>query len=225
MLCHDGWVPWLYRIAGSTFPLLVGWRTRWRGTEHVPAGGFVLAANHISSVDPFVLGMPLWPDRRPVRYMAKAELFNRWLAWAMRAIGTFPVRRGEADADAMRTALQLLRSGEIVGMFPEGTRARKGLRKKFTPEPHAGTARIALNAGVPLVPAAITGTDRLLGKGPITIAFGPPVRVDDLEGMPRRKAAAIATERLMADIAALLRGDGPEDTERDARLGYTTLQR
>ena len=215
-------MPWLYRIAGSTFPHVVGWRTRWAGTEHIPAGGFVLAANHISSVDPFVLGMPLWPARRPVLYMAKAELFNRWLGWAMRAIGTFPVRRGEADSDAMRTALELLRSGQIVGMFPEGTRARKGLRKKFAPQPHTGTARIALNAGVPLVPAAITGTDRLLGTGPITITFGPPVQVDDLTGMPRRKAAEIATERLMQQIAGLLAGGGPEDKEQDARLGYTT---
>jgi len=198
--------PWLYRIAATILPPLFRPRLRYRGTEHVPRGGFVLAANHLSSLDPFILGMPLWPQRRAIRYMAKAELFNRVLAPAMRAIGTFPVRRGEADTDAMRTALELLRSGEIVGMFPEGTRAKKGLRKKFKPEPHTGTARIALTAGVPLVPAAVGGTDRLIGVGPITVAFGAPIETADLDGMPRRRAAEIATERLMSSIGELVAG-------------------
>jgi 1-acyl-sn-glycerol-3-phosphate acyltransferase len=220
-LCHDDKVPWLYRIAAWIFPPLIGWRLSHRGTEHVPQGGFVLAANHVSSFDPFILGMPLWPQRC-IRYMAKAELFNRWLGPAMRAIGTFPVRRGEADADAMRTALELLRSGEIVGMFPEGTRAKKGLRKKFEPKPHTGTARIALTAGVPLVPAAVVGTDHLLGRSPIVVAFGPPVPTDDLTGMPRRRAAEIATERLMEEIAKLRADVGTlEDRQLDTRLGNT----
>jgi 1-acyl-sn-glycerol-3-phosphate acyltransferase len=195
-------VPPLYRVAGWIFPVLYGWRKHWVGVEHVPEGGFVLAANHISSVDPFILGMPLYP-RRYIRYMAKAELFNRWLAPAMRGIGTFPVRRGEVDTDALRTALDLLRKGEIVGMFPEGTRAQKGLRKKFEPTPHSGTARIALAAGVPLVPAAIRGTERVLSADRVVVAFGPPIRLDDLEGMPRRKAAEIGTERLMTAIREL----------------------
>ncbi|HZO61375.1 MAG TPA: lysophospholipid acyltransferase family protein [Gaiellaceae bacterium] len=197
-------IPVLYRIATWIFPPFFAGRKRWIGVENVPESGFVLASNHVSSMDPFVLGMPLWPARRPVRYMAKAELFNRWLGWAMRAIGTFPVRRGEADADAMRTALQLLRDGEIVGMFPEGTRASKGLRKKFEAKPHPGTARIALAAGVPLVPAAVVGTAKLLRFSPVTVAFGPPIPLDDLAGMPRRRAAEIATERLMTAIDGLV---------------------
>jgi len=192
----------LYTIASWIFPPLFSRRKHWYGLEHVPPGGVVVAANHLSSVDPFILGMPLWPPR-VVRYMAKAELFTPWLGWAMRAIGTFPVRRGEADSEAFRTAVQILQEGQIVGMFPEGTRAKKGLRKKFTPEPHTGTARIALAAGVPLLPAAISGTDHLLGRGPVCVAFGPPVQLDDLAGMPRRKAAEIGTERLMAAIAEL----------------------
>jgi 1-acyl-sn-glycerol-3-phosphate acyltransferase len=197
-------VPWLYRVSTWIVPPLFAGRKHWLGVEHVPDEGFVLAANHISSMDPFILGMPLWPARRPVRYMAKAELFNRWLGWAMRAIGTFPVRRGEADSDAMRTALQLLRAGEIVGMFPEGTRATKGLRKRFQPKPHPGSARIALAAGVPLVPAAVAGTEKLLSLTPVTVAFGPPVPLDDLAGLPRRRAAEVATERLMAAIDGLV---------------------
>ena len=198
-------MPWLYRVASYVFPPLFGRRTRWTGTEHVPDTGFVIAANHISSIDPFILGLPLWPERC-IRYMAKAELFNRWLGWAMRAIGTFPVRRGESDPGAFRTAVELLRSGEVVGMFPEGTRAKKGLRKKFASEPHTGTVRIALAAGVPVIPAAISGTDRLLSRDPIRIAIGPAVRLDDLDGMPRRRAAEIATTRLMEAIETLAAG-------------------
>jgi len=201
---HDGRVPPLYRVASWIFFPLYGWRKRWLGLEHVPRDdGFVLAANHISNLDPFVLAMPLWPDR-VVHWMAKAELYNRWLSRPMKAIGTFPIRRGEADAEAMRTALDLLRSGEVIGMFPEGTRARKGLRKTRVPKPHPGTARIALAAGVPIVPAALAGTERVLSLDRITVAFGPPIPVDDLAGLSRREAAEIATERLMAAIASLV---------------------
>ncbi len=204
----------LYTIAGWVFAVFAGWRKRWVGVENVPESGFVLAANHVSSFDPFILGMPLWRPRR-VRYMAKAELFTPWLGWAMRAIGTFPVRRGEADAGALRTALDLLAQGEIVGMFPEGTRAKKGLRKQFEAKPHTGTARIALTAGVPLVPAAVAGTERLLRLGRVSVAYGEPIPLDDLAGLPRRRAAEIGTERLMAAIAelvALLAGADPAAT-------------
>lgn len=196
----------LYLTAGTLYTLLgAAKRQRVTGREKVPQGGFVLAANHLSNIDPFTVGWCLWP-RRQVWYMAKAELFNRWLAPAMRAIATFPVRRGEPDAEALRTALDLLRRGEIVGMFPEGTRRKKGLRKKFAPEPHTGTARIALMAGVPLVPVGVTGTDRLFSTGRISVAFGSPIPLDDLAGMPRKRAAEIATERLMAAIEQLVSG-------------------
>jgi 1-acyl-sn-glycerol-3-phosphate acyltransferase len=151
--------------------------------------------------------------------MAKAELYNRWLGWAMRAVATFPVRRGEADAGALRAAHDLLREGKIVGMFPEGTRQKKGLNKKFAPRPHPGTARIALSAGVPLVPAAIVGTDRLLSLGRIRVAYGSPVRVNDLAGLPRKQAAEIATQRLMEAIEELAaevgKVPGPWDVEQE----------
>ena len=194
----------LYSAAGTLYTLVGALkRQRVTGREGVPSGGFVLAANHLSNLDPFTIGWCLWP-RRQVWYMAKAELFNRWLAPAMRAIATFPVRRGEPDAEALRTALDLLRRGEIVGMFPEGTRRKKGLRKKFAPEPHTGTARIALMAGVPLVPVGVTGTDRLFSTGRISVAFGSPIPLDDLAGVPRKRAAEVATERLMAAIDSLV---------------------
>jgi 1-acyl-sn-glycerol-3-phosphate acyltransferase len=194
----------LYLVAGSlSWPVVRGlYRLRARGLEHIPEGGFVLAANHTSNFDPWPLGIPFLP-RRQLRFMAKAELFNPVLAPILRAGGAFKVRRGEGDVDAMRTAAQLAREGEIVVMFPEGTRQKKGLRKKFEARPHTGAARIALTAGVPLVPAAIAGTDRLSRLGPLRVAYGEPVDLSDLQEMETKRAATIATERLMGRIEEL----------------------
>jgi 1-acyl-sn-glycerol-3-phosphate acyltransferase len=194
----------LYLVAGSlSWPVVKGlYRLRTRGLEHIPEGGFVLAANHTSNFDPWPLGIPFLPKRQ-LRFMAKAELFNPILAPILRAGGAFKVRRGEGDVEAMRTAGELAQAGEIVVMFPEGTRRKKGLRKKHEARPHTGAARIALSAGVPLVPAAIAGTDRLSRLGPLSVAYGEPIDVSDLEGMETKRAAAIATERLMNAIEEL----------------------
>ena len=170
--------------------------------EHVPHGGAVVAANHSSNLDPWPLGFPLWPGRQ-LYFMGKSELFNPVLAPFLRAGGAFPVRRGESDLQAIETAVRLCKEGKIVAMFPEGTRRQKGLRKKFTPRPHGGAARIALAAGVPLVPAAIKGTDELKSFSQLKVAYGPPIPVDDLEGLPPKDAVETATNRLMAEIEAL----------------------
>ncbi len=194
----------LYLVAGLlSWPVVKGlFRLRARGLEHVPEGGFVLAANHTSNFDPWPLGIPFLP-RRQLRFMAKSELFNPLFTPILRAGGAFKVRRGEGDVEAMRTAAELARAGEIVVMFPEGTRQRKGLRKKHAARPHTGAARIALTAGVPLVPAAIGGTDRLSRLGPLRVAFGEPVKLTDLDGMDTKNASKIATERLMSAIEEL----------------------
>jgi 1-acyl-sn-glycerol-3-phosphate acyltransferase len=174
----------LYLLAGAlSWPFVKGlYRLRTRGLEHIPEGGFVLAANHTSNFDPWPLSIPFLP-RRQLRFMAKSELFNPVLTPLLLAAGAFKVRRGEGDVEAMRTAADLVQAGEIVVMFPEGTRRRKGLRKKREARPHTGAARIALSAGVPLVPAAIVGTDRLSRLGPLRVAFGEPIDLSDLEGM------------------------------------------
>ena len=186
-----------------SWPVVKGlFRLRVRGLEHLPDGGFVLAANHTSNFDPWPLGIPFLPGRQ-LRFMAKSELFNPVLAPLLRASGAFKVRRGEGDVDAMRTAVELVRSGEIVVMFPQGTRQRKGLRKKHQPRPHTGAARIALSAGVPLVPAAIAGTDRLSRLGPLRVAYGRPLDLSDLEGLDPKRASQTATTRLMEAIEAL----------------------
>ena len=190
----------LYFVAASlSWPVVKGlYRLRARGLEHVPAGGFVLAANHTSNFDPWPLGIPFLPKRQ-LRFMAKAELFNPILAPILRAGGAFKVRRGERDVDAMATAVDLVREGHVVVMFPHGTRQKKGIVKKYQPRSHRGAARIAIEANAPLVPAAISGTDRLARLGPLRVRYGKPL---DVEGLDAREV----TERLMAEIERL--GEG-----------------
>ena len=192
-------------IAVLSAPFLYGlFRLRARGRDLLPSeGGYVLACNHVSSFDPWPLGLPLWPQRF-LRFMAKSELY--W--WPMRlvldGVGAFPVRRGQADLEAIETAVRLAREGHVVTMFPEGTRRRKGLVKRHEARPRSGAARIALEAGVPLVPAAVAGTDRLLRLGPLRVAYGAPVELDDLRGREDvREASQEATDRLMERIAEL----------------------
>jgi 1-acyl-sn-glycerol-3-phosphate acyltransferase len=179
-------------------------RLRVHGRENVPAtGGYVLACNHLSNFDPWPLGMPLWPQRW-LRFMAKSELYWWPATLVLNGAGAFKVRRGTGDREAMATAERLAREGHVVVMFPEGTRRRKGLVKRHEARAHSGAARIALEAGVPLVPAAVAGTDRLLRLGPIAIAFGAPLEIDDLRTSGDiRRASQEATERLMARIAEL----------------------
>jgi 1-acyl-sn-glycerol-3-phosphate acyltransferase len=194
----------VYLLAAAiSWPFVkVGYRLRARGVENLPEGGFVLAANHTSNFDPWPLALPLFPGRQ-VRFMAKSELFNPILKPILVGGGAFPVRRGEADVDAIHRAVELVEDGQIVVMFPEGTRRKKGLRKKYEARAHTGTARIALTANAPLVPAAIKGTDRLTRLGPLRVAYGPPIPLDDLRGREIAPAAREATDRLMTAIHEL----------------------
>ena len=194
-------------IGAISWPVVYGmYRLRAEGVENLPAaGGFVLAANHTSNLDPWPLGMPLWP-RRYLRFMAKSELYWWPLGPFIRACGAFRVRRGEGDIEAIATAVDLARQGHVVAMFPHGTRQRKGLVKKHQPRAHTGAARIALDADVPLVPSAIEGTDRLTRLGPLRVRYGAPIPLDDLYDRDRSEAARVATDRLMAEIERLGRG-------------------
>src|SRR4051795_6939393 len=191
-------------IAAATWPLLhFGYRLRALGIENLPAeGGCVLACNHVSSFDPWPLGMPLWP-RTFLRFMAKSELYWFPLNLIVGGAGAFPVHRGQRDTVAIETAVRLAKEGNVVAMFPEGTRRTKGLVKKHEARPRTGAARIALEAGVPLVPAAVRGPDKLLRLGKLRVAYGAPVEIEDLRGMELADAAQEATTRLMARIAEL----------------------
>jgi 1-acyl-sn-glycerol-3-phosphate acyltransferase len=192
-----------YWFAGLvSWPFIRGLlRERAQGLENIPEGGFVLAPNHVSNLDPWPLGMPLWPHRQ-LNWMAKSELYKPVVGTLISWGGAFPVRRGERDEGAIETAVERVQAGEIVVIFPEGTRKEKGMIKRHESRPRTGAARVALRAGAPLVPAAIGGTDRLLRLGPLRVAYGPPVDLSGIEG-DERSAAREATDRLMADIEQL----------------------
>jgi 1-acyl-sn-glycerol-3-phosphate acyltransferase len=201
--------PLIYQtVALLSWPVFYGvFRLRARGRANLPAsGGFVLACNHISNLDPWPVGLPLWP-RRWLRFMAKAELYWWPARYVLDGAGAFPVHRGASDVEAIETAVQLAREGHVVVMFPEGTRREKGLVKRHVARPRSGAARIALEASVPLVPCAVAGTDRLSRLGPLRVAYGAPVAIEDLRaGGDPREAAQEATDRLMARIGELEAG-------------------
>jgi 1-acyl-sn-glycerol-3-phosphate acyltransferase len=195
----------LYLIIGALSRPVMNllFRPRTTGLENVPReGGFVLAANHLSNFDPWAIGLPMFPWRY-LRFMAKSELFFWPLGPVIEGAGAFKVYRGRSDQAAIDTAVELAREGHVVMMFPEGTRRAKGLVKKWQPRAHTGAARIALAADVPLIPAAIKGTDNLRKLGPLRVTYGPPVPLDDLRGQDLREASQEATDRLMAEISRL----------------------
>jgi 1-acyl-sn-glycerol-3-phosphate acyltransferase len=199
--------PFYLLVGALSWPVLKGlYRLRAQGQENLPEeGGYVLAANHNSNFDPWPLGLPIWP-KQFLRFMAKSELYWWPLNHLINAGGGFPVRRGERDVEAMQKAVELAREGYAVAMFPHGTRQRKGLVKRHQPKAHTGAARIALEAGVPLVPAAIAGSDRLSKLGPLRVRYGKPIPLDDLKDKEPSAAAREATDRLMSEIEQLGKG-------------------
>lgn len=170
------------------------------GAEHVPdSGPLLLAANHRSFLDPFVIGAL---TRRPVYYVAKRELFaKRWQAWLLNALGAFPVDRGAGDAEAMATARAILRRGDCVVIFPEGTRVRRGPLGA----PRRGIGRLALETGARVVPVAVSGTEDVrrgwrIRPRRVRLRCGAPLGFPTVSE-PSPALAATVTERVWACIA------------------------
>src|SRR5918996_1226993 len=155
---------------------LIYFRLSRTGREHRKVkGGLIVAANHRSFLDPFVIGASL-PWRRPMNYVAKMELFEkRWQAWLLSRLGAFPIRRGESDEEAMKTARMVLERGGTICIFPEGTRIRSG----SLATPKRGVGRLALQTGAPVRPAAVIGAGSwgtavavLLARGGLEVQLG-----------------------------------------------------
>lgn len=164
------------------------YRVEVRGTENIPArGGVILVANHESLFDPWLLALA---TPRPVRYMAKSELWRYApVGRALEAFGAFPVERGAGDATAISNAAELLRRGEVLGIFPQGT------SKQLESRPfHRGAARLALATGAPIVPIRLVGTRGFPrpGRPPAQVIVGAPISVEP--GKPTLVAAKELTK-------------------------------
>ncbi len=204
---------WFYHpgcaIAGFLARLL--FRARIEGVEHVPrTGAFILVSNHCSNLDPPILG---WASGhqvgRVVHFMAKIEM-RRWpiIGWLATQSGVYFVHRGERDRAAQRFSLEALGAGRPIGMFPEGTRSRDGRLK----EGKAGAALLAMRSGAPLLPVAIAGSHRIFpGRSRWPHATRIRIRIGEPFSLPHQAVGRLdravlerATERIMAEIAALL---------------------
>jgi 1-acyl-sn-glycerol-3-phosphate acyltransferase len=185
---------------------VLGWDVRVTGAEHIPAtGGGVVATNHIGYLDFVFSGYGTRKrDKRRLRFVAKREVFDhRVTGPLMRAMGHIAVDRGGDTGVAMREVRAALEAGDLVGMFPEGT-----ISTSFVPlAGRPGAARMAMDAGVPLIPGAVWGTQRLFTKGRrfraapgtvITVTFGPPIAYDPAEDH------RVVHERLMDAIRELV---------------------
>jgi 1-acyl-sn-glycerol-3-phosphate acyltransferase len=181
----------------------IAWRIKWIHADRVPAEGpVVMVANHRSFVDPFAVGLGLsW--RRPVHFMAKAEMFKYPLKVLLVVLNSFPVQRGGADRAAIRQAMDLLAENRILGMFPEGTRVHEG----EAAQAQAGAAFIALKTGTMIVPVGLIGTEKVMRPGkklpsfpPISIAYGEQIDPRDFADLPHKERLPALTEALMQGI-------------------------
>ncbi len=188
----------LRTIVRALFPVIV--RIRLQGRERVPQeGAFILASNHLSWID--VALIPIYLSR-PVVYMAKDETFRGKVAWLVRFMGAFPVKRGEGDRQALRAADEQLKMGNILVMFPEGTRSKTHTMGVA----HAGLGMIALRAGVPIVPVAVWGSEKVLKtfRPTVNVMYGEPMFLKPKGSKITREDIDGATEQVMLRIASML---------------------
>ncbi|HXW44421.1 MAG TPA: lysophospholipid acyltransferase family protein [Streptosporangiaceae bacterium] len=207
------WMFLKYVLLGPALRLL--FRPKVTGLEHVPReGGAILAANHVSFLDPLLL--PLVVPRR-VMFLTKVKYIDKpMLRWFLTGAGVIPVATDDPSAvgGAVTAGVEAVRAGRLVGIFPEGTRSRDGLLHRGK----TGVARIAMETGVPVIPAGITGTDLAFPRGAklprphsVHITFGPPITLAWPEGKHDPSRGRIATDQVMAAIGALSGQETGED--------------
>lgn len=183
----------------------VAFRLHIEGEEFIPrTGPTILAANHVSFIDPIIIMVSV---RRPVRFMAKKELFRFPLfGWLLRQFGTFPINRNRVNLQAFKQAASILEAGEVVAIFPEGTR---GDGIKLRPA-KPGIGLIAARTGAPVIPVLHQGTGKVLPRGAwfprphrIVIKFGAPLRFGEGQIGERQDQAELFSQTIMEKIAAL----------------------
>lgn len=210
-----------YRFAHRVVRTILrrGWRISVHGADHVPArGAAILAVNHVSYLDPLLVGTAL---ERPLWYMGKAELFRRrGPAALLRWLHVFPVRRGRPELSSVKQTLALLRRGEVVMMFPEGTRGDGATLGPVRP----GVILLAARVGVPVVPVFHAGMERVLPRGawwprrhPLTVRFGAPLRPP--AAVLTSAVAARTFGRQLVSQWALLRSAGGGNDGQCSRPG------
>jgi 1-acyl-sn-glycerol-3-phosphate acyltransferase len=217
---HDAdWVYTLARLLLTPFCLLA-YRARCRDAPRVPgSGGVILAPNHFSAMDHFLCGMFL---RRRVHFMAKSQLFRGMLAWILRHGGAFPVQRGRHDEQAIATALEILRRGGAIVIYPEGGRSRSG---HVGDRARRGVGRLALESGAPVVPVAIHGSElarnwKRLEFPRVDVRFGEPLCFERVQSSTREAQQAVADEILekVRELYASLERPTPEKRRLAAAL-------
>jgi 1-acyl-sn-glycerol-3-phosphate acyltransferase len=211
-------VGWTYTFARLvlTLPTIMIYRVRAIGVENVPRQGpLVLAPNHFSQMDHFFAGVYL---RRKIRFMAKSQMFGPpVLTYVYKHGGVFPVRRGQHDEEAFKTAYQLLDQEEMLLVYAEGGRSRSSEMG----EPKPGIGRIALESGAPIVPVAIHGSARVRGwkrlRFPrVTIQFGEPMTFA-VEPAPSRERQLEAATEVFAEVREMYEGLATRSEQRAER--------
>jgi 1-acyl-sn-glycerol-3-phosphate acyltransferase len=179
------------------------YRLRDEGAANVPhAGPAILAPNHFSGMDHFLIGFPI---ARPVRFMAKSQLFKgRFLEWALPRLGAFPVRRGQRDGEALSTARSILSQSGLLVMYVEGGRSRSG---QIGDRARPGIGRLSLETGAPIVPVAIHGSERArnwkrLEFPSITVRYGEPLEFSVQSDPPRERQQEVA-DAVLARVRSL----------------------
>lgn len=201
----------LYRFLKVTLsPILRAlYHVKGEGLERFPAeGGVIVVGNHVSFMDSFFI--PLVLPRRVV-YLAKAEYFESWkTAWFVKSLGMIPVKRGvrsKAEA-AIRSGVEVLEAGGVLGLYPEGTRSVDGRLYRG----RTGVGRLAIRSGAPVVPVGIIGSRKVMPKkaklpklwGHVTVRIGAPMRFEKYEGKENdRRALRAMTDEIMAEILTL----------------------
>lgn len=194
-----------YRIVRLLSNFLIGsiWRVRRTGEHNIPSlGGVIIASNHKAYIDPPLLAAA---SQREFYFLAKKELFgNRVFGWLIKNLNAMPISRGAFDREGLKSAVGILKKGKALVLFPEGKR----IRNETFGEPRLGVGKIALEAGVPIVPVYIFGSNfffrSILKNKRVCVSFGPPIHPEWLKKIPKDKNGyKMVVQEIMERIKSL----------------------